>query len=879
MREYMKSGHIILLITTVVLLSSFYSSYASISLTFIEPSQNQLNVIKSSNIVAIFSDTINSATVNDTSMRVNGSASGAIPGVYSITDSQVTFNPSVDIHAGEVVTVTLTKAIKSDNDSALSRSFTWQFTVKSEPAHGVFLARDISDAADGASCVHAIDVDSDGDIDVLSASATDDKIAWYENDGLQNFTEHAITTIFNAAHNVHAADLDSDGDMDVLAASIVGKIAWYENDGAENFSVHGVDGEFFGPTFVWATMDLTGDGHCDIVSGSYGNNRVVWFRNDGTGNFYGNLISNQAIGVTCVTSADADGNGAIDLFYGSSLEPFKIVWFRNDGTGTFDHHYVTINVETVVRSIWPTNLFDEPFMGVLSASEQPVEINLYKFGGPGPNPWPWPKDTVSTSVTNPYSVCAADIDGDGDMDPLSASKGDNTIAWYRQDTLLTFTKQIISDSALGAQSVYSADMDGDGDMDVLSASFDDDRIVWYENVPIIYSLTYSAGPNGIINGTSPQTVGIFNNGESVEAVPDPGYHFVNWSDGSTANPRTDLNITAAITVTANFEINTYTLTYTAGANGAITGTSPQTVNHGSNGTEVTAAPATGYHFVNWSDGSTANPRTDLDVMADISVTANFEINTYTLTYTAGANGTITGISPQPINHGSSGTPVTAAPATGYHFVNWSDGSTTNPRTDLNVTTNISVTANFEINTYTLTYTAGPNGAITGISPQTVNYGSSGTAVTSVPDTGYKFVNWSDGRTDNPRNDTLITADLTETANFDISTGTDDQDENVDKSHGIISVPNPVQLKNGHTDIYVTAGSPLSEIQLLLFDALGNSIEVLDDCEEKKGSYRFRWNLCNAYGRSVAPGMYKIVARLQSKDGITKQVTSLIGVKE
>ena len=259
-----------------------------------------------------------------------------------------------------------------------------------------------------------------------------------------------------------------------------------------------------------------------------------------------------------------------------------------------------------------------------------------------------------------------------------------------------------------------------------------------------YTLTYVAGANGTISGTTPQTVDQGADGTAVTAVPNTGYHFVNWSDGSTANPRTDTNVMADLFVTANFAINTYTLTYTAGANGTITGTSPQTVNHGASGTAVTAVPNTGYHFVNWSDGSTANPRTDSNVTANISVTANFAINTYTLTYTAGANGTITGTTPQTVNHGASGTAVTAVPNTGYHFVNWSDGSTANPRTDTNVTANISVTANFAINTYTLTYTAGANGTISGTSPQTVNHGASGTAVTAVPNTGYHFVDWSDG---------------------------------------------------------------------------------------------------------------------------------------
>ena len=63
---------------------------------------------------------------------------------------------------------------------------------------------------------------------------------------------------------------------------------------------------------------------------------------------------------------------------------------------------------------------------------------------------------------------------------------------------------------------------------------------------------------------------------------------MNWSDDSTANPRTDSNVTANVTVTANFAVNTYTLAYTAGANGTLTGTSPQTVNQGGNGTAVTA---------------------------------------------------------------------------------------------------------------------------------------------------------------------------------------------------------------------------------------------------------------------------------------------------
>ncbi|MEZ5105135.1 MAG: InlB B-repeat-containing protein [Draconibacterium sp.] len=158
-------------------------------------------------------------------------------------------------------------------------------------------------------------------------------------------------------------------------------------------------------------------------------------------------------------------------------------------------------------------------------------------------------------------------------------------------------------------------------------------------------------------------------------------------------------VISAVAINPAPSITTYTLTYTAGTGGTISGTSPQTVNYGDDGTAVEAVPGTGYHFVDWSDGSIANPRTDENVMEDISVTANFAINTFTLTYTAGTGGTISGTSPQTVNYGDDGTAVEAVPGTGYHFVDWSDGSIANPRTDENVMEDVSVTANFAITPY------------------------------------------------------------------------------------------------------------------------------------------------------------------------------------
>ncbi len=247
-------------------------------------------------------------------------------------------------------------------------------------------------------------------------------------------------------------------------------------------------------------------------------------------------------------------------------------------------------------------------------------------------------------------------------------------------------------------------------------------------------------------------------------MADTGYHFVDWSDGSTNNPRTDSNLSGGLSVTANFAINTYDLNYTAGSNGTLTGETSQTVNYGESGTAVTAVPNTGFNFIKWSDGSVENPRTDTN--ENINVTASFGIDRYALTYVAGPNGALTGSKTQLLDSEEDGTAVTAVPNTGYIFVDWSDSSTENPRTDTEVTESIYVTANFSKDTYTLEYAANSNGSLSGTTTQTVEYQSDGTAVTAVPDSGYHFLNWNDGSVDNPRTDLEVSENISVTANFE-----------------------------------------------------------------------------------------------------------------
>jgi hypothetical protein len=139
-----------------------------------------------------------------------------------------------------------------------------------------------------------------------------------------------------------------------------------------------------------------------------------------------------------------------------------------------------------------------------------------------------------------------------------------------------------------------------------------------------HTLTYTAGPGGTLLGLASQRVNNDASGRPVTAIGSGGNAFVRWSDGSTDNPRTDGPGTENVNVTAQFG---FPLTYTAGDHGSISGTAAQVVPAGEDGSTVQAVPETGYHFAQWSDGSTNNPRTDTDVTAALSVTANFVANT------------------------------------------------------------------------------------------------------------------------------------------------------------------------------------------------------------------------------------------------------------
>ena len=162
----------------------------------------------------------------------------------------------------------------------------------------------------------------------------------------------------------------------------------------------------------------------------------------------------------------------------------------------------------------------------------------------------------------------------------------------------------------------------------------------------------------------------------ISATAKYGYHFTKWNDGNTDNPRTII-LTCDTTLTAEFAYNQYTISTEVNdaERGSVSGGA--TVDYLSEVT-LTATANYGYHFARWQDWNTDNPRT-VQVKGDATYSAVFEKNTYTIT--AQSANDIQGYvyAPSQAEYLDQ-VSLTANPNVGYHFTQWTDGNTDNPRT-------------------------------------------------------------------------------------------------------------------------------------------------------------------------------------------------------
>jgi len=244
---------------------------------------------------------------------------------------------------------------------------------------------------------------------------------------------------------------------------------------------------------------------------------------------------------------------------------------------------------------------------------------------------------------------------------------------------------------------------------------------------------------------------------SLVAEAEEGYRFVNWTGdvGTVANVNaasTTITMNGDYSITATF-VAVYDLTISSTTGGSVTlpGEGAFTYDAGTV-VSLTAAPASGYHFVNWTgDVSTvANVNvatTTITMNGDYSIAANFRaVYDLNISSTAGGSVTLPGGGAFTYDAGTV-VSLSATPATGYQFVKWTGDVSTVANVNVATTTitmngDYSITATF-VAVYDLNISSTAGGSVTLPGGGAFTY-DDGTVVslTATPTTGYQFVNWT-----------------------------------------------------------------------------------------------------------------------------------------
>ena len=209
-------------------------------------------------------------------------------------------------------------------------------------------------------------------------------------------------------------------------------------------------------------------------------------------------------------------------------------------------------------------------------------------------------------------------------------------------------------------------------------------------------------------------------GTNITAPADPtrkGYTFKGW-DKEIPETMPAENIT----VKAQWEINRYTITFDTAGGSEI---APITQDYGTNITAPANPTRKGYTFKGWDKEIPETMPAE-----NMTVKAQWEINQYAITFDTNGGSEIAPITQ---DYGTAITAPADPTREGYTFIGWDRDIP-----EIMSAENITVTAQWEINRYTITFdTAGGSE----IAPITQDYGTNITAPADPTREGYTFIGW------------------------------------------------------------------------------------------------------------------------------------------
>jgi hypothetical protein len=359
--------------------------------------------------------------------------------------------------------------------------------------------------------VAAGDIDGDGDNDIvlgnwgsenimLENKATDSPPAdppFSETTPLLFGSEKDLT------NDVALADLDGDGNLDVVVANSETQNLFYSNPGSPGFftptalqnpisgdAVHMTPGAIpsEGSTFTSIVGspigsdsddtksiefgDMNGDGLTDVIAingdepSKYYVNDNGAFDKDTEGVNIG-LSADTAIGLT---ATDMDGDGLMDLLFSNKM-------YTNPGSGIFTAASEAIGIQDAT-SVGVADLDGDGLDDLVLAlpGECVLYLNEGTVGSPVFAESPGAKFVLDDGLvgSEPPVLTVADVDSDGDVDIVVASRSGENLVYENLDAgtgSFTYTHHTIGSQTADSRAVLVTDINNDGDLDIIVANY------------------------------------------------------------------------------------------------------------------------------------------------------------------------------------------------------------------------------------------------------------------------------------------------------------------------------------------------------------------------------------------------------------------------
>lgn len=342
-----------------------------------------------------------------------------------------------------------------------------------------------------------LDIDNDGDMDIIKANMEEFTIHWHNNiDGEGSFGPEILISENPALFlSLEGADIDNDGDNDILyLQNNPRKVGWFENiDGQGTFA----DGQILIETqqgiFVMSVKlnDIDNDNDVDviaIISNSGFSSNIAWSENvNGLGDFSEVVLLIEDMRANSFQMVDIDNDGETDIltdFDGGS--PARLVWHQNLGEVNFGSEEIIYQFDYLQSD--NTSISNIEYVDIDTDDKKDIVITSHNDDIGTFYHWFENLDNLGSfgeiqPLANRGVFC--DIDNDGDNDIVAHTN--NSIFWIEnEDGLGTYTTQRnITTEVDWVFYVDQADFNNDGFLDIVSTSIGDEKVAWYENTGIL----------------------------------------------------------------------------------------------------------------------------------------------------------------------------------------------------------------------------------------------------------------------------------------------------------------------------------------------------------------------------------------------------------